>query len=147
MASRFLGTDTADHVLLLVASPITVFCRETRLALARAAQSLGRKYISATCELYTAASSIPEVHHISRRYTMVSALTIFAFMASTLAVAVEDSEFTLKVLLKRQESTSGAQYQCHADCGKSLKRQTHIELLSENVARLYHPRCKRRQLQ
>ena len=52
---------------------------------------------------------------------MVSALTILAFVASTLAVAVVDSELTLKVLLKRQESTSGAQYQCHADCGKSLK--------------------------
>lgn len=78
---------------------------------------------------------------------MVSALTIIAFVASTLAAAVEDSEFTLKVLLKRQESTSGAQYQCHADCGKSLKRQSYIELLSDNVIRLHHPRCKHRQLQ
>jgi hypothetical protein len=50
---------------------------------------------------------------------MVSALTLVAFMATTLAAAVEDSELTLKVLLKRQASTSGAQYQCHSDCGKS----------------------------
>ena len=50
---------------------------------------------------------------------MVSTLTILALVTSSLAVAVEDSEFNLKVLLKRQESTSGAQYQCHADCGKS----------------------------
>ena len=69
-------------------------------------------------------STFLQSHHISRQYTMVSVLTILAFVASTLAVAVEDSELTLKVLLKRQESTSGAQYQCHADCGKSLERQT-----------------------
>jgi len=50
---------------------------------------------------------------------MVSALTLIALIASTLAAAVEDSELTLKVLLKRQASTSGAQYQCHSDCGKS----------------------------
>jgi hypothetical protein len=50
---------------------------------------------------------------------MVSALTLLAFAATTFAVAVENSDLTLNVLLKRQESTSGAQYQCHSDCGKS----------------------------
>lgn len=50
---------------------------------------------------------------------MVSALTLIALAVTALASAVEDSEFTLKVLLKRQASTSGAQYQCHSDCGKS----------------------------
>jgi hypothetical protein len=49
---------------------------------------------------------------------MVSALTLVALVATTLAAAVEDSELTLKVLLKQQASTSGAQYQCHSDCGK-----------------------------
>ena len=49
---------------------------------------------------------------------MVSALNLVALVATTLAAAVEDPEFTLKVLLKRQASTSGAQYQCHSDCGK-----------------------------
>ncbi|KAM0709038.1 hypothetical protein Q7P35_003074 [Cladosporium inversicolor] len=51
---------------------------------------------------------------------MVSALTLIALVATTLASAVEDSEFTLKVLLKRQASTSGAQYQCHSDCGYAI---------------------------
>jgi len=50
---------------------------------------------------------------------MVSAFTIIAFAATTLATAVENADLTLNVLLKRQETTSGAQYECHADCGKS----------------------------
>lgn len=50
---------------------------------------------------------------------MISALTLFAFAATTLAAAADRSDLTLNVLLKRQESTSGAQYQCHSDCGKS----------------------------
>jgi hypothetical protein len=50
---------------------------------------------------------------------MVSALALFAFAAMTLAAAVDATDLTLNVLLKRQESISGAQYQCHSDCGKS----------------------------
>lgn len=50
---------------------------------------------------------------------MVSAINFVALLATTLVAAVEDSDLTLKVLLKRQASTSGAQYQCHSDCGKS----------------------------
>jgi hypothetical protein len=50
---------------------------------------------------------------------MVSALIFLTFAATTLAAAVENPDLTLKVLLKRQGSTSGAQYQCHSDCGKS----------------------------
>lgn len=52
---------------------------------------------------------------------MVIALTILAIAATALAAAVENTDFTLNVLLKRQESTSGAQYQCHSDCGESHK--------------------------
>ena len=50
---------------------------------------------------------------------MVFALALLAFTAATLAAAADNSELTLNVLLKRQESTSGAQYQCHSDCGES----------------------------
>jgi hypothetical protein len=50
---------------------------------------------------------------------MVFALALLAFTAATLAAAADNSELTLNALLKRQESTSGAQYQCHSDCGKS----------------------------
>jgi hypothetical protein len=50
---------------------------------------------------------------------MVSAPTLIAFAATALTAAAETSDLTLNVLLKRQESTSGAQYQCHSDCGKS----------------------------
>lgn len=49
---------------------------------------------------------------------MVSAITLIAFAATALATAVENTDLTLNVLLKRQETTSGAQYECHADCGK-----------------------------
>jgi hypothetical protein len=55
---------------------------------------------------------------------MVSALALLAAASAAFAAVVEDSDFTLKVLLKRQESTSGAQYQCHSDCGK-LHSYTH----------------------
>ena len=78
---------------------------------------------------------------------MVPILTLVAFVASTLAVAVEDSDFTLKVLLKRQESTSGAQYQCHSDCGMSRYTPKPIGSFSDAAIRLHDPRCKRRELQ
>jgi hypothetical protein len=77
-----------------------------------------RRYISATWNS-AAVFHILTGHHTTGQYIMVSALTLVALVATTLASAVEDSEFTLKVLLKRQASTSGAQYQCHSDCGKS----------------------------
>ena len=50
---------------------------------------------------------------------MVFPLALLAFAATTLAASAEHPDLTLNVLLKRQESTSGAQYQCHSDCGES----------------------------
>jgi hypothetical protein len=51
-------------------------------------------------ELRTIAFYILESHRISGSYMMVSALTLVAWVATALAAAVEDSEFTLRVLLK-----------------------------------------------
>lgn len=47
---------------------------------------------------------------------MLQALTLAVLVAA--AAAIDRSQFTVNDLLKRQEGSSGAQYQCHSDCGK-----------------------------
>lgn len=63
---------------------------------------------------------------------MLALLPLSALVATVSATTLASSPFTIHDLVKRQEATSGAQYQCHSDCGKSVSTLIALTIDSPN---------------